>query len=400
LPQINWFRALVCAIAIVVLSLQGATFLHAQTKRASSSSAQSSTLIPRTADEREQRFRAQHRFVLTVHVSDAVGRPANGLHAGDFTILDNERARTLAAFQSAANDASRSPAAILLVLDAVNSSTRQLQSFARTIDRILRAQYSTLAHPISLGVFHGSLIDVDPPTPDRSVLLAELKLRAARLESTGCVEAEQRLESPHVPWMTGSGGINGLSPDALDCLNQRFVSSVTALTMLATERAEDADPLLVLWFGPGWPLLTNREFRSDSEDLRRNFFTQLVGLSTALREAHITIDALASPDNSPEPEERNTRDIAFFAGVAAEDQARAGNLGLHALAHQTGGRILTGTRDLASEIRTCMTDADSYYLLSFDFAPAASFGEYHALAVKVDKPGLTVRTSTFYYAEQ
>ncbi|HEY6488127.1 MAG: VWA domain-containing protein [Terracidiphilus sp.] len=387
-------------MAVVVLCLRGAPRMPAQSQTETSPTAHASPLIPRTADEREQRFRAQHRFELTVQVADAAGRPASNLHAADFTVLDNEQARIVTSFQSAASDSSGSTATILLVLDTVNSSTRQLQSFARTIEQVLRAEDSTLAYPVSIGVLYGSSIDVDAPTSDRSILLGNLKVRAARLRSTGCVESEQQLEAPRVPWLVGIGTVHGLSPDALDCMNQRFISSVTALTMFASEHADGTGPLLVLWFGPGWPLLTNREFRADSQDLARNFFTQLVGISTALREAHITIDALASPDNSPEPEQRDTRDVAFFAGVSDENEARAGNLGLHALAHQTGGRILSSVWKLGDQIHTCMADADSYYRLSFDFPPAANYGEFHALAVKVDRPGFTVRTTPFYYAEQ
>jgi hypothetical protein len=39
-------------------------------------------------------------------------------------------------------------------------------------------------------------------------------------------------------------------------------------------------------------------------------------------------------------------------------------------------------------------------VLSFDAPPAPGFGEFHTLAVKIDKPGLDVRTNTLYYAEQ
>jgi hypothetical protein len=47
-----------------------------------------------------------------------------------------------------------------------------------------------------------------------------------------------------------------------------------------------------------------------------------------------------------------------------------------------------------------MADLDSYYMLTFNSAPAVKPGEYHSLAVKVDQPGLIVRTNSMYYAEQ
>ena len=103
------------------------------------------------------------------------------------------------------------------------------------------------------------------------------------------------------------------------------------------------------------------------------------------------------PSRSPDPD---GNDSTFFDGVRNEDQVKAGSLGLHVLAHQTGGHILTDARDWAGEIGACLADAESYYVLSFDAPPAAGFGEYHSLAVKVDKPDLNVRTNTLYYAEQ
>ncbi len=65
-----------------------------------------------------------------------------------------------------------------------------------------------------------------------------------------------------------------------------------------------------------------------------------VGGSTALREAQIKLDAVASPDDSPNPESLATHDVAFFDRVSSQDEVRAGSLGLHALAHQSGGQII------------------------------------------------------------
>jgi len=94
------------------------------------------------------------------------------------------------------------------------------------------------------------------------------------------------------------------------------------------------------------------------------------------------------------------RDSAFFNGIAEEDQVSAAHFGLHVLAHQTGGKILTETKDVAGQIGACIEEVESYYVLTFDSPRAANFGEYHALTVKVDKPALDVRTNTLYYAEQ
>ena len=93
-------------------------------------------------------------------------------------------------------------------------------------------------------------------------------------------------------------------------------------------------------------------------------------------------------------------DDTFFDGVPKPDEVTAASLGLQALAHQSGGQVLIGARSIPAGVAACMADAKSYYELTFDSPPAAQFGEYHSLEVKVDRPGLTVRTNTVYYAEQ
>jgi hypothetical protein len=72
---------------------------------------------------------------------------------------------------------------------------------------------------------------------------------------------------------------------------------------------------------------------------------------------------------------------------------------LQVLAAQSGGLVLNSTNDLASAIADCVSDADAFYVLSFDSARADHANEFHALEVKVDKPGLTARTRMGYYAQ-
>ena len=147
-------------------------------------------------------------------------------------------------------------------------------------------------------------------------------------------------------------------------------------------------------------MLTDKAFTPDPPDLKRNFFAQLVSLSMSLREAQMTVDAVASPDESINPQTPQCSRYRVLRGSLQPGPGQCGEPGLHVLAHQTGGRIMAETRDVAGQISACVADADSYYVLMFDSPPAADFGEYHALAVKVNKPGLDVRTNTFYYAEQ
>ena len=76
-----------------------------------------------------------------------------------------------------------------------------------------------------------------------------------------------------------------------------------------------------------------------------------------------------------------------------------GNLALQVLATQSGGRVLNSNNNISSEIADCVRDYKAFYTISFEAPPADHPDEYHTLEVKVDKPGLTARTRTGYYAQ-
>jgi hypothetical protein len=69
------------------------------------------------------------------------------------------------------------------------------------------------------------------------------------------------------------------------------------------------------------------------------------------------------------------------------------------LVTQTGGLIQGPDNDLVSQINRCIDDANVFYRTSFNPPVPEHPDEYHDLRVVVDKPGLTVRTTTGYYNE-
>ena len=89
----------------------------------------------------------------------------------------------------------------------------------------------------------------------------------------------------------------------------------------------------------------------------------------------------------------------FLKGVSTPEGTQYGDLDLQVLATQSGGQVLFGSNDLTSLIDRCIADVNTYYLLSFNAPEAAHLNEYQGIDVKVDKPGLTARTRTGYYAE-
>jgi hypothetical protein len=90
---------------------------------------------------------------------------------------------------------------------------------------------------------------------------------------------------------------------------------------------------------------------------------------------------------------------SFLKGAKAPNHVDSGSLSVPVFAVHTGGRVFDASGDLPTLLNECVADAKFYYTLGFDPANADRADEYHDLAVKIDKPGMTARTNTSYYAE-
>jgi VWFA-related protein len=254
-----------------------------------------------------------------------------------------------------------------------------------------------------VAVLSGSGLREGRPSQDRDVLLGEFRRLAEGLHAFSCPEEEDGANHEFAPTGAGATTLSDRvkqSPSHKgSCLNSRFQLSVSTLNRMAREQLDVLGRAILIWISPGWPLLYDPEFQQDSVALRQNFFDYLVELSTTLREAQVTLDAVSSPDSFRVDESLRDHDRKYFNGVPAEDEVTSGSMALPVLAHQSGGQILKDGKDLAREIAACVADADSYYALAFDSAVAVTPGEYHSLEVKVNKLGMTVRTNTVYYAQ-
>jgi VWFA-related protein len=360
------------------------------------------TLIPRSHEEREDTYRAEHRIVLNVLVTDRSGKPVKGLKEDDFTLLDNGQQRPISSFRVVEGSKGLVPARVVLMLDTVNNNPRDITNDRKGIEQYLKQSQTRLPYPTSIAILSGSGTRVLQPSQDREALLGELRMLTSGVHQFDCTDEGGGSEQVFTTINLGTGTtiLDGLHPDQKSgCLNQRFQRSVSALERFATEQEDVPGRVILIWIGSGWPLLLSPEFRQDSAALKRNFFDNLVLVSTALREAQVTLDAVFSPDFYRKVELRGDHDNSFFNGVPTEDQMTASSLGLQVLAHRSGGQILTESKDLGDEIVKCIDDAESYYALSFDSPPATRPGEFHSLQVNVNKPGLTVRTNTGYYGQ-
>ncbi len=338
-----------------------------------------------------------HRIFLNVQVFGVNGQRAVELTQKDITILDGHQPRKIVSFQSVRDDSSRDPAHIILVLDAVNNSSGNVKHFRGEIEKYLESGNGILAHPTSIALLSESGIKLGLPSQDRIVLFKDLNQLTGNPGTSTCADTTPALEcmqlAPHV-----NSRVCDPNPH-LECLDHLFNSSVAALTSLAEEQLNNSRRVVVVWIGKGWPLLNEPGFIPDSPEVKGSLYRNLVTISSALTEAQVTLDAVASSEVLPIGP-KHIHDSFFFQGVPDEDHVSAASLSLQALVYQSGGLVLTSAKDIAGQIARCVEDSESYYSLAFEYPPASQFGEYHSLEVRIDKPDITVRTRTLYYAEQ
>jgi len=324
----------------------------------------------------QQNTPADRRITLDVVVRDKSGKPLAGLQEQDFTLLDNKLPQKIVSFRAIEGGAAAAdpPVEVILLVDEVNTSFTGVSVERQQIEGFLRQNGGELARPVSLAFFTDSRLAFGSASSrDGNALAADLNQKQSALRT-----------------ITRSQGFYGA--------DDRLQLSLQTLSQLAGEESTRPGRKLVVWVSPGWPLLSGPDVQLSSKNQQR-LFSSIVAVSDGLRRARITlydVDPLGMSDAGG----FRTEDYKqFLKGVKSARQVQLGDLALQVLADQSGGRVLNSNNDVADEIATCVNDASAFYVLTFDGLPGDGPNEYHALEVKIDKPGLTAHTRTGYYAQ-
>jgi VWFA-related protein len=320
------------------------------------------------------------RIHLDVVIRDDSGKPVSGLEGKDFTLFDNNRVEPILSFSARdeshlnqsvpqpAISAAEPPVQIILLIDAVNLPLDQVSFARQQIENYLRQNQGHLAYPTSLFFLTGSGLRVQPrPSVDGNALAAVLDQIAPSLHT-----------------IRSSQG----STAELD----RFRLSVRQLLSIAENSTAKPGRKLLIWVGPGWPMMESSNFQFSAKD-QAGYFHLITELSTRLREARIALYSVSGVTLGA----GTLRYQVYLKGVKSASHADTGNLALKVLAEQSGGRVVNPDNDLVGQINNCMVDAGAFYTLSFDPPKTDQPDEYHDMKVVIDKPGMKARTSTGYY---
>ncbi len=311
-------------------------------------------------------------ITLDVVVTDKSGAPVSGLRPEDFKLFDNKHPQILGSVQEANGMKAQSdtPVEVFLILDAINMPFLARSYQRQSLMDFFNENGKELALPTSLLVLTDRGIEErNRPTRDGSALLRVLDSSYA-----GFRQIEQH--------------------EGLDGAILREEDSLKALNLFALQQAKRPGRKLVIWLGSGWTVASNTMYFGGPTAMQK-IYSSIALMSTALREAQITLYTVVPLSGVA----TDYNYLQYVKGVSGPEQIDIGDLLLPVLSTQTGGLVLTGTRDLPDLINRSIEDARVYYRITFTAPPARHFDEYHSIEVVVDKPGLKARTRTGYYSQ-
>jgi len=340
--------------------------------------------------------------VLDVVVTDAAGKPVDGLTAGDFQVFEDgklQRIRSLeppsthtlpqatdAAGTSAVFDPAqpasfgRSPVTIL-VLDQLNTHFADSSFARRSLRDYLAGQPALLAQPttlLSVGDNRFKLLQTF--TRDRDALLHALA--AAPTEYAWTLEVNGKAD--HGP---------------IERLNQ----SLSALEEIAQNYARIPGRKNLIWVGGGFPSLDPQAV--DGGDMQEVKDT-LQHVTNVLLDTRVTFYAVDPTSLAPGMTEiTDASQIAFAqaAGDSLTSNADPLNSGedFDKLGPLTGGRVVRGRNDIDRQIAASVDLGNTFYTISYTpSSTSEAAAQYRRIRVVCLRTGLTATTRSGYYSGQ
>ncbi len=142
-----------------------------------------------------------------------------------------------------------------------------------------------------------------------------------------------------------------------------------------------------VYVGPGFPL----EQADGTRPITSGEYHDLVGAANRANVTFYTID----PAGLTTLAEGARADVAGVDAVSVEDDLRASHEGLRWLAADTGGFGVADSNNFDRPFERIRRETSSYYLLGYYPEPQKE-GTTHRIAVRVRRPGITVRARNTY----
>jgi VWFA-related protein len=343
---------------------------------------------------------------LDVSVLDKERRPVRGLTAADFTVLDDGKPRQIVAFSAV-----ELPALPPLPAAAAGVDTIQPDVTGNNLPdgRIVVILIDPFLERIMVP---GRVTIADPPG------ITALRVTAAQVvDSLGPGDLAAVVHTFYgVPqnFTTDKARLKRAIDNTAFGTNKRAEGEewgncncgacrVEAITRVATAlRAEPQRRKSVFFIGERVPLAPvpgrcNIYLEPATKQMVQATQLANVTVHTVDPNSLETTNVHAGDDFKPDG-------IPVSVAAAAQERANRAHLierqqSLQTVADWTGGRAILNTNVPEQSVRPILDESSAYYLLAFEAADVKRDGRFHPITVRVNRPGLQVRTRKGYYAE-
>ena len=317
--------------------------------------------------------------------ADARGRIVADLTAADFEIVDDRGARTIESVRLIRAEGSPRPGQTLQpVLSAADEQAEAAREGTRLFAFFLDEYHVTPgAEAARAREAVGRFVD-DHLGPRDLVLVVKPLDSLIALRLTRDLEAARRAiatfegrKGELEPRNAFEKDYIGASPARIEAVREQIVTS--ALNALASHLAGLGASRKTL-------VVVSEGF---NQAQRRRGDESLPTLEGAIRTANRAGASIYAID---------PRGLVATSGRGGDvGQDTAGQDALIALANDTGGHAILRSADLADDLSRIARDASSYYLITFQ-ADREADGRFHALDVRVRRPGVQLRARKGYWA--
>jgi len=355
------------------------------------------------ATQRVPSFRTGVDLVLLdVSVLDAERKPVRGLTAADFTILEDGRPQAIQTFTAVDVPGRSEEVAVAPWMREVASDVRSNEEFKQgrivvlVLDDatpmpapdVLRARNAARRAIGALGpddlaavIFPLNQKEGVDFTHDRARLLAAVDKYNGAIDYTVCDRPEPYPFDKFNP-----------------CAATLYKTMIGCLTDVAQHLTALPDRRKALMFvSVGMPFdveeaapKTYSAENTDAAGITRQLIVQLTDAFRAAQRANVAIYGL-DPGGLRPP---------YESGVRSVDPLNPGRLNrdfLRAVASNTGGFAVTDTNAPDAGISQILLENSSYYLIGYVPASSREEGKFRRIEVRVNRPGVTVRTRNGYF---
>jgi VWFA-related protein len=338
--------------------------------------------------------------VLDVTVTDANGKPVDNLTSKDFQVYEDGKLQTIRSVEppsahilppgSAVAGVSETfdpakPSAFglspvnILILDEANTHFADSSFARRQIHDYLSRQPALLPQPTTLlSIYDNNFRQLQGFTRDRDALLRSL--------AAAPTEYAWKLE------------INGSTEDGPV---ERLDQSLRALNMIAQDYARIPGRKNLIWVGGGFPTLDPTSIDgADAQEVKN----ALQHVTDVLLDTRVTLYAV-DPTSSAVALTEITDPTQLAFAAAAGDSLTAGSDPFNGsddfdrLGPVTGGRVVRGKNDVATQIGKLVDLGTHFYTISYTPNSASvAAANYRKIQVRCIPPDLTAATRTGYYS--